>query len=62
MPVEYKKSDNIQTRIYQSFVNLTAEDSTTYPALTTTRIDNTNWVDPLTSYTIYDQYAVRIVS
>ncbi len=61
MPVEINRVDTFQTRFYQSFVNLTELDSTTYPAVTTVRIANTNF-EPLTSYSIYDQWALRIQS
>jgi hypothetical protein len=62
MPVEYYRPDNLQTRIFQSFVNLTEENPTTYPALTTVRIDNLTKTDNLTAYYIYDQYAIRVKS
>ena len=58
MPVEITKVDSFQTRFNQSFVNLTTLDSTTYPAVTTIRITQTN-TEPLTSYSIYDQWALR---
>jgi hypothetical protein len=66
MPVEINHIDTFQTRFYQSFVNLTKEDSSTYPALTTVRIEpnylpNTGTAtDLLTSYSIYDQWALRV--
>lgn len=67
MPVEIRKVDTLQTRLYNSFVNLTRQDSTKYPALTTTRIEpnylpDSTRTDLLTSYTIYDQFALRIWS
>lgn len=62
MPVEYSRPNNLQTRIFQSFVNLTKHDSTTYPALTTIRVDTSTLNDRLTSYTIYDQYALRVLT
>jgi hypothetical protein len=70
MPIEINKIDTFQTRFFNSFVNLTQQDSTTYPAITTMRIEpgyfppaagGTN-SDLLTSYTIYDQYALRVQS
>ena len=61
MPVEINKVDTLQTRIYQSFVNLTQQNSTTYPAVTSVRITSTN-TEPLTSYNIYDQWALRVQS
>jgi hypothetical protein len=59
MPVEVNYIDTFQTRFFQSFVNLTRQDATTYPAVTTIRIENTN-TEPLTSYSIYDQWALRV--
>ena len=68
MPVEINKIDTFQTRFFNSFINLTNQDSTYYPALTTTRIEpnylggaagGTN-VDLMTSYSIYDQFALRV--
>ena len=62
MPVEVLRPVDLQTRISQSYVNLTKYDSTKYPALTTVRIDYSTRHDRLTSYTIYDQYALRVLS
>jgi hypothetical protein len=59
MPVEISRPDNLQTKIFMSFVNMTQKNATTYPAVTTVRIDYSTLKDRLTSYTIYDQYAVR---
>jgi len=58
------KVDSFQTRLMQSFVNLTALDSTTYPAVTTMQLeynDTTNGV-ATTAYFIYDQWAIRTKS
>lgn len=66
MPVEINYVDTFQTRVFQSFVNLTKSNSTKYPAVTTTRIEppllNGTAFDLLTSYTIYDQWAIRVAS
>lgn len=62
MPVEVLRPRDLQTRIAQSYVNLTRYDSTKYPAVTTVRIDYTTLNDRLTSYTVYDQYALRVLS
>jgi hypothetical protein len=66
MPVTVTKVDSLQTRLYQSFVNLTKNNSTTYPALTTISIQHpdpscTN-CEGLTAYQIYDQWAIRTAS
>ena len=64
MPVEIKHIDTFQTRFFNSFVNLTKQDSTKYPAITTTRIEPAylqgTSTDLLTSYTIFDQFALRV--
>jgi hypothetical protein len=66
MPTEINYVDSFQTRVFQSFVNLTKSDSTKYPAVTTVRIEppllNSTNTDLLTSYTIYDQWAIRVAS
>jgi hypothetical protein len=59
MPAQTNYIDTFQTRFFQSFVNLTKEDSTTYPAVTTVQVQNTN-TEPLTTYSIYDQWALRV--
>jgi hypothetical protein len=61
MPVEVLKPNDLTTRISQSFVNLTKYNSTKYPALTTVRVDYTTSTNRLTSYTIFDQYALRVL-
>ena len=62
MPVEVLRPNDLTTRISQSFVNLTKNNPTNYPALTTVRIDYTTATDRLTSYTVYDQYALRVLT
>jgi hypothetical protein len=72
MAIQYIQVDNLQTRIMQSFVNLTKAEPTKYPALSTVQISipenlqpfpvgNTN-VPPLTVVQIYDQFAFRVAS
>jgi len=60
MAVQYVKIDTPVTRFAQSFVNLTEINSTTYPAVTTVQVDNTMYT-PLTTYSIYDQWAFRTI-
>ena len=69
MPVEINYVDTFQTRVSQSYVNLTQMDSASYPAVTTTRIEpaylqscypGSTAMDLLTSYSIYDQWAQRV--
>jgi hypothetical protein len=60
MPVEVNYVDTFQTRFFQSFVNLTKQDSTKYPALTTVRYDTDTNTGTLTSYSVYDQFALRV--
>lgn len=65
MPIEINKVDSFQTRLMQSFVNLTKYNSTSYPAVTTWRIDqpeNCTTCEALTSISIYDQWALRVVT
>jgi len=57
-PIQVNYVDTFQTRFYQSFVNMTEEDSTAYPAITTTLIDTNN--PSLTCYNVYDQWALRV--
>jgi len=52
------KVDDLQTRMMMSYVNLTKSSSTTYPAITTIKIDSTMML-PLTTYYVYDQFALR---
>jgi hypothetical protein len=62
MSIEINKVDTFQTRLMQSFVNLTQLNSTTYPAVTTVRIEypeNCTSCEALTSISIYDQWAFR---
>jgi len=65
MPLEINKIDTFQTRFYQSFVNLTKNNSTSYPAVTSIRItrpENCTTCEALTSISIYDQWALRVVT
>lgn len=57
MSIEYNLIDTYQTRMFQSFINLTELDRTTWPAITTVNIDTEN--PTLTCYNIYDQWALR---
>lgn len=52
------KVDDLQTRMMMSYVNLTQSNNTLYPAVTSMTIDNTMML-PLTTYYIYDQFALR---
>lgn len=69
MAINYVKVDNVQTRFAQSFVNLTQLNSTTYPAVSVVKVDDsdapnafgTNFV-PVTSMYIYDQWAFRTIA
>ena len=57
--------DTFQTRFYNSFVNLTKYNSTQYPAITSARIqqqENCTTCPPLTTYFVYDQWALRVVT
>lgn len=63
MPLEINRIDTFQTRVFQSFVNMTAENSTVYPATTSIKIsrpENCTDCEALTSISIYDQWAFRI--
>ena len=63
MAVEFIKVDNIQTRIMQSFVNLTQLDSTSYPATTSKQIQYSDTGTAMTTaFFVYDQYAFRTTS
>ena len=63
MAVTVTKVDSLQTRIMQSFVNLTVLNSTLYPATTTTQFEyndtTTSGTPVLTAYFVYDQWAFR---
>ena len=61
MAIQYVNVDTPVTRFAQSFVNLTQINSTKYPALTTVQVDNTMY-DPLTTYSIYSQWAFRTIA
>lgn len=65
MPIQINKVDTFQTRFYQSFVNLTKYNSTSYPAVTTRQVDipeNCTNCEALTTINIYDQWALRVVT
>ena len=65
MAVTVKHIDTFQTRFFQSFVNLTKYNSTQYPAVTSIKIDQPEFCtdcEALTSFEIYDQWALRVVS
>lgn len=65
---QWVKVDNFQTRLMNSFVNLTKVNPTLYPALTTTNYEYNDTsvggtaVPVLTSYFIYDQWALRVAT
>ena len=61
MAIQYVNVDTPVTRFAQSFVNLTEIDSTIWPALTTKQVDTTMY-NPLTTYSIYSQWAFRTVA
>lgn len=58
MPIQVNYVDTFQTRFNQSFVNMTQQDSTTYPAITTKQIDTDN--PSLTCFNVYDLWALRV--
>ena len=66
MAIEINRPDTFQTRFFQSFVNLTKYNSTSYPAITTVRITpmdvECTTCEALTSYSVYDQWALRVVT
>ena len=72
MAIQYVKVDNVQTRIMQSFVNLTKANASVYPALSTIQVLNPENLQPfpvgnttvpaLTVVQIYDQFAFRVAS
>jgi hypothetical protein len=60
MAIEVIKVDSIQTRLMQSFVNLTQLNSTRYPATTSMQIQYSDTGTAMTTaYFVYDQYAFR---
>jgi len=61
MAITYNNVDSLTTRFSQSFVNLTAANSTKYPATSAIRIDYT-LTPPATAMEIYDQWAFRVLS
>ena len=65
MALEINRIDTFQTRFYQSFVNLTRQNATNYPAVTSVRIEqpeNCSTCPALTSISIFDQWALRVVT
>ncbi len=63
MPLQYTNVDSLQTRIMQSFVNLTRLNSTRFPASTSMQIQyGDTGTAMLTAYFIYDQYAFRTIA
>ena len=65
MPIQVNYVDSFQTRVAQSFVNLTAINSTKYPAVTTVQIypdPSTGLTNALTSYNVYAQNAFRTIA
>jgi len=60
MPIQVNYVDTFQTRFYQSFVNMTKQDSTLYPAITTKQVDTEN--PSLTCFNVYDQWALRVAT
>lgn len=65
MPVTVNRINTLETRIYQSFVNLTKHDSTKYPAVTSKHIDQPEYCttcEAVTAYTVYDQWALRVLT
>jgi hypothetical protein len=60
MAIEVIKVDSIQTRLMQSFVNLTQLNSTRYPATTSKQIQYSDTGTAMTTaYFVYDQFAFR---
>jgi len=65
MPRTWTTVDTFQTRVNQSFVNLTKFNSTLYPAVTTIRYEypeNCTNCEGLTAISYYDQWALRVVT
>ena len=62
MPINYINVDSFQTKVNQSYVNLTKSNPTLYPATTSIRFewrDSDTTTPSVTSVFIFDQYAVR---
>lgn len=67
MPVTVTKVDTFQAKLNSALFNLTQADPTTYPAVTSMRIDGPDTsnafpdstFEPLTAYYVFDQYALR---
>ena len=70
MPVTVTKVDTFQAKLNSALFNLTQADPTTYPAVTSVRIDGPDTsnaftgttFEPVTAYYIFDQYAIRTKS
>ena len=65
MPIQFNKIDTFQTRVAQSYVNLTKYNSTQYPATSVITSDRPEWdagAEALTAVNIYDQWALRVVT
>lgn len=60
MAIQKVYVDSPITRFAQSFVNLTTQDSSLYPATTSITVD-TSITPALTSYYVYDQWAFRTI-
>jgi len=70
MPVTVTKVDTFQAKLNSALFNLTQSDPTTYPAITSVRIDGPDTsnaftgttFESVTAYYIFDQYAIRTKS
>jgi hypothetical protein len=66
--ITYTYVDSIQTRFFNSFVNLTKANPTAYPAISSVRHEYNDTslggsnVPVLTAVYIYDQWAFRVAS
>jgi len=66
--ITYTNVDNIQTRFFNCFVNLTKANPTAYPAISSVRYEYNDTsvggtgVAVLTAVYIYDQWAFRVAS
>lgn len=67
MPITVTKVDTFQAKLNSALFNLTNHDATTYPAITSVRIEgpDTSSAFPnstfqtVTAYYIFDQYALK---
>lgn len=62
MPTEVIKVATFQEKINSALINLTELNSATYPAVTSVQIDQPEFnttVPALTTYYVYDQWALR---